>query len=344
MSGYSAFVNNPLSVTDPDGKEIRMIFESDAARQAYVTMVNKSLPPGVTATLVRVEDPHGYSEKVILSCVETQATSTAKQDAFYEQYRNAVDNIARMNVVQDELRTVVGSFDSGKLDVNDIATYDEAGQEGDYYSQRGIKVGTDGIDDGRNYVVGDDKEARSIQKSGGQVEQGSVKSAVELPSAAVRSEMQQVVGMDKAMPFQEHGGIFGRTEGGAEKVVMAESGGVTQPGVEGSHARINPFTAANADEQGSLSNVVGTFHTHPSATTGTKSDPFAGSVISNTPFKGFDQTPSTIDITNAGTRASLGLVQGNSYVFGMRSNQVSIYNGSGVVGTIPMSTFFSIGR
>lgn len=43
ISSYMVFADNPIAVSDPDGREIRLSFKDDAAKKAYITLVNKSL-------------------------------------------------------------------------------------------------------------------------------------------------------------------------------------------------------------------------------------------------------------------------------------------------------------
>ncbi len=55
----------------------------------------------------------------------------------------------------------------------------------------------------------------------------------------------------------------------------------------------------------------------------------------------FVQEPSKTDISNAANRGGLKY---NNYVFGMRNNTVYIYNGNGVLATMPIQSSFNLGK
>uniref|UniRef100_UPI0023EA9E52 RHS repeat domain-containing protein n=1 Tax=Terrimonas pollutisoli TaxID=3034147 RepID=UPI0023EA9E52 len=79
---------------------------------------------------------------------------------------------------------------------NPIIFVDPDGMFGDFYDQKGNKIGTDGVDDGKTYVVTNKDEVKTIKatdKAGGKTDVSSVKSAVKLPSAFVRGEMGKAV-------------------------------------------------------------------------------------------------------------------------------------------------------
>jgi len=226
---------------------------------------------------------------------------------------------------------------------NPISIIDPTGMiafPGDFYNEKGKKVGTDGIDDGKVYVVTDNKEARSIKKTdkqGGTTQVGEVSSAVELPSANVREQMGEAVDRsdapnesvgDSKGGFHEEGGIFGKTNG-QEKVIAAEPGPASDPSVD-SKAEVDVFSGETPDNY--LEEVEGTFHVHPS-----------GTVTKGNTTSSFVQSPSDVDVTNAGTNAQSGAVTGNSVVLGAGNGKVYIYNGKGVQATFPMKQFRTIG-
>src|SRR5690606_5269470 len=67
---------------------------------------------------------------------------------------------------------------------------------GDLYDLKGKKIGTDGINDQKKYVVTDNKEAKAVAKTdkqGGTTDVGGLGSAVELPSDAALSESLNVL-------------------------------------------------------------------------------------------------------------------------------------------------------
>jgi RHS repeat-associated protein len=228
---------------------------------------------------------------------------------------------------------------------------------GDYYNQDAKLLGTDGIDDGKLYVVTDKDQAKQIEqtnKSGGTTQVGDVSSAVELPSAGVRGEIGAAVERsnsptqdDKKGGFHEEGGIWGIDANGKERVVNAAPGAYSDPRIQGGTASIDISKPANPAEAGILTSLGGTFHIHPNGKIpGTLLPPMSGNgttVIGGPPTATqtatFNQPPSAVDIRNAKT---LGVA--NSIVVGARDKTVYIYNGSGLRATFPLKQFLSIGR
>jgi len=67
---------------------------------------------------------------------------------------------------------------------------------GDFYNKNGEKIGTDGIDDGKKYIVTNDLQARTIRDTntaGGTTQVGAVSSAVSLPSDSSLQESLNVL-------------------------------------------------------------------------------------------------------------------------------------------------------
>jgi hypothetical protein len=224
----------------------------------------------------------------------------------------------------------------------------------DFYNEDGKRLGTDGVNDGKIYVVSDDAVAKQIQatdKQGGTTAVSSVSSAVELPSLAVRQEIGAAVERSNSATtddtkggFHEEGGIWGTTAGGTEKVVPAAAGAYSNPQVN-SEASINVFQPANASDAGVVTTTQGTYHVHPKGkievTTGPESR--AGTVVmggtTTTTTYSFVQPPSSRDISNASSRGI-----GTNVVVGAGDKKAYIYNGSGVRATIKLDTFLKIGR
>jgi len=226
---------------------------------------------------------------------------------------------------------------------------------GDFYNEEGKRLGTDGLNDGKIYVVTDQAQAKQIQqtdKNKGTTQVSAVSSAVELPSAYVRGEMGAAVERsnsptqdDKKGGFHEEGGTFGTTASGQEKVVNAVPGAYSDPRVPGGSATIDTSNPANPSEAGILTSVSGTFHVHPkgeiTTTTGPAARPgvtvIGGTVTTTT--ADFNQPPSAVDIQNAQTRGI-----SNNIVLGARSKTVYVYSGAGVRATFPLKQFLNIGR
>ena len=223
--------------------------------------------------------------------------------------------------------------------------------DGDFYSQNGKKIGTDGNNDGKVYVVTNKDEVKSIKdatKSGNTVSKGDVSSAVELPSAFVRNEMGKAVDRtlastdsDKSGNFHEEGGVFGLDDDGTECVSNAKSGEYSDPRVD-EEATIDTFDLA--DGHTLPYDPVGTFHTHPG---GEFVEGATGSnQIGQKTTSRFDQQPSNKnnkgDIPNArDSRRTSGTTH---YVLGVGNNTVYVYDGNGVKATFPLKEFRSIGN
>jgi RHS repeat-associated protein len=233
---------------------------------------------------------------------------------------------------------------------------------GDFYSQAGKKLGSDGNDDGKLYVVTDKATTKLIKKNTKNNIFTQVKevqeSIVQLPSAYVRTEIGKAVDRsnsptpdDKKGGFHEEGGIFGTNSDGVEKVIHASSGPAANPKTD-NHAEVDIFKAANSSEQGSITNVSGTFHVHPSGTTtenSTDNNSSPGSVTfgGTTTTYSFVQPPSNVDVSNANQG---GNVSGYNIVVGARDNTVYLHGnnsqnqaGQNYQATFPLDKFRSIG-
>jgi RHS repeat-associated protein len=229
---------------------------------------------------------------------------------------------------------------------------DPDGMFGDFYDQQGNKLGTDGKDDGKVYVVTDKKEISDIELSHsefGYTGATQVNSKVELPSAMVRGKMGDAVVRsnapneevgDRRGGFHEEGGIFGTNPNGDDAVVEAKPGQASVPGVD-QFASVDVFSGETSEN--ALTEIKGTYHVHPAGVTRD-----GGS---------FDQSPSDFidnktarrmgDIPSAKSQADPDYawhVTGNHYVLGARNNTVTIYNGTNPkVATFPLDKFTTIG-
>jgi RHS repeat-associated protein len=97
-------------------------------------------------------------------------------------------------------------------------TFDPDGHVADYYNDKAKKIGTDGKNDGKNYVVFNKNDVKAIQKAGGNVTQ-TPSSAVLQPSANVKAAIGNAVkasnspgglnGSDKKGGFHEESGTYG---------------------------------------------------------------------------------------------------------------------------------------
>lgn len=224
----------------------------------------------------------------------------------------------------------------------------------DFYNEDGKRLGADGVNDGKIYVVTNDAEAKSIQatnKQGGTTAVSAVTSAVEVPSAEVRQEIGAAVGRsnsptadDAKGGFHEEGGIWGQTAGNTEKVVPAAAGAYSNPQAN-TEASIDVFKPANPADAGTVPKADGTFHVHPKGnieiTSGPENKP--GVIVmggnTTTTTYGFMQPPSPRDISNAAARGI-----GTNVVIGASDKKVYIYNGSGTRATMKLDTFLKLGK
>ncbi len=116
---------------------------------------------------------------------------------------------------------------------------------GDFYDQQGNKIGTDGIDDQKVYVVTDQKEVKTAQQTtakGQKLDANKMNSEFLLPSERVRSEMGEAVTAsnspstkagDKKGGLHEEGGYYGKNANGQEVVIDANPGAAYVAGNSG---------------------------------------------------------------------------------------------------------------
>ena len=231
------------------------------------------------------------------------------------------------------------------IDPDGMAPY---GNPGDFYNEKGKKVGTDGKDDGKVYVVKNRKEVKQIKKTdkkGGTTQVNSVNSATELPSLAVRQKMGKAVDRTRAKTtsdmssdsnfksdtkgdFHEEGGVYGLDQNGNGTVANAEPGNASNPDVD---ATASVYTNNLAEGESMPYDIQGTFHTHPGGVTG------SGSRFQNQPsnINGVDG-----DIPNAASSS----LSGPNFVLSSGNSKVYIYNGQGVIVTFPLKQFTTVGK
>ena len=235
---------------------------------------------------------------------------------------------------------------------NPIRFIDADGMFADFYDEKGKKIGTDRVDNGKTYVVTDKKEAETIKatdKAGGTTEVSAVKSGVKLPSAFIRGEMGKAVdrmgkandnrtdefkGNDDEGGFHEEGGVYGPTKDGTEAVVAAKPGDKSDP-LTDAQATVVPDNAADPVQANVLPNPEGSFHVHPSGVRAPGSNTIGGQTGS------FEPTPTAVVDYNQASG-----YRGNSYVLSPSSGTVYILNKSNStapIATFPLKQFLSIG-
>ncbi|TYR36323.1 RHS repeat-associated core domain-containing protein [Sphingobacterium phlebotomi] len=215
---------------------------------------------------------------------------------------------------------------------------------GDFLDEKGKLIGTDGIDDGKIYVVkttqtdfdsgvpsagiskSDSKATVDfIKKNSGNTEAFQNNSiaydnSVEIiGDASVRQGMVDIVNKDSgkggtsAANNREYGGVV--RDG---KIIESPMGPVGNPKTDLSASVTHPSVRA-----GDI-----TFHSHPSGQI--VEGPGSSTIGGSTTTYQWGRAPSGHDIRGAG---------GNEYVFSRGNGTVYIYNRSGVVVTIPQARF-----
>jgi RHS repeat-associated protein len=213
---------------------------------------------------------------------------------------------------------------------------------GDFYDQQGNKVGTDGKDDHKVYVLTDKNEVKAANKAtknGLKFSKSDVKSEVELPSFEARSRMGDAVKRsdsptvdDPTGGTHEEGGYYGTNAKGDSVVIDAEPGAAHQKGSPG--VGVSPLVPGsqyeNQADWRSKDNIEGTFHVHPKGGNGVS----------------FVQGPSGADLRNSVSRAVDKGITGNNFILGSGNNTVTIYkaiNGQAqIIATFPLNKFTTL--
>jgi RHS repeat-associated protein len=210
---------------------------------------------------------------------------------------------------------------------------------GDFYSQQGEKVGSDGKKDGKIYVLTDKNEvnaAKNATKKGLLFSKSDVKSEIELPSSHIRQEMGEAVDKsnnpsevagDETGGMHEEGGYYGTNAKGDEIVIDAQPGVAFEPGDAGAGVNVLKPGEQYEGQEGwrAKDNIVGTFHVHPKGDGKTR----------------FVQEPSGADVRNSKSRFDSGM-KGNHFVLGAGNNTVSIYKNGKVTATFPLDSFINL--
>ena len=210
---------------------------------------------------------------------------------------------------------------------------------GDFYSQQGEKVGSDGKKDGKIYVLTDKNEvnaAKNATKKGLLFSKSDVKSEIELPSSHIRQEMGEAVDKsnnpsevagDETGGMHEEGGYYGTNANGDEIVIDAQPGDAFEPGDAGAGVNVLKPGEQYEGQEGwrAKDNIVGTFHVHPKGDGKTR----------------FVQEPSGADVRNSKSRFDSGM-KGNHFVLGAGNNTVSIYKNGKVTATFPLDSFINL--
>jgi RHS repeat-associated protein len=223
---------------------------------------------------------------------------------------------------------------------------------GDYYNQQGKKIGKDGSEDGKIYVITNKVDVAKItetDQAGGTTPLDKVYSALQLPSFGVRQKMGEAVDRsnnpseasnDTKGGRHEEGGIYGTDANGNQVAFSAIPGPVFNP----NDTKVGIDTKnVNFGAEGFLSKemqtykgmtIEGDYHVHPSG--------------ESRPGYNFAQPPSVYDLRVTQRDKNLRGITGLSYVLGARNNTVYFVapSSSGIeatqVATFPLDIFRSV--
>ena len=207
---------------------------------------------------------------------------------------------------------------------------------GDFYDEKGMLLGNDGINDKKVYVIKTTKSSFEDESFGNAPVAGISKKEAKAAKAEIASNSG-----DASHDFSQAKSSFVELDGSQEirqevlsKIEDDGSGGTKesnnreygmnyerneplkvysqkgQPGVSGEGTEVSVFSG---DQAGLVY-----YHTHPSGTNG---------------MYRWGQAPSYKDVDNKKDTET------NSYVIGMRNKMVYIYNKSGIISTFPLSIF-----
>ncbi|WP_286492025.1 RHS repeat-associated core domain-containing protein [Empedobacter brevis] len=144
---------------------------------------------------------------------------------------------------------------------------------------------------------------------------------VQIENISTMKEMYNIVKSDNGSggTSDTNNREYGGTVSNNGTVTASEPGAVANPKTN-SHAEIT--NSINRDTRA-------TFHSHPSGQIREGATSGSGTIVmsGSTTTYGFQQSPSSIDVKNAGNTTG--------YVFGRENNTVTIYNSTGVVATMP---------
>ena len=218
---------------------------------------------------------------------------------------------------------------------NPVILVDPDGREfGDYLNLNGVKIGSDGNNDNKEYIVADhdDREKIIANEAQGKTTP-EVCSALELPSMNTREDMFNHVSTgDQNNPNAENGGLVGLcgapglpysqwTEG----IRLGQQGPTGDPCVD-EELSFNPNTANSR-----FLKVTGTFHSHSSGT----------NVCSDGTVRVWSQQLSTPDRLNAVKNEFKFGAVGTNFLFNMSDRSVILYDSRGNEAKITFDVFLN---
>lgn len=212
----------------------------------------------------------------------------------------------------------------------------------DYYDQEGRRLGTDGNNEGKHYIVTDKKQISLIKNQndkGGVTPLNDVSSAIALPNAIVRAAIGEAVDRSNAPTADdlngkqhEEGLLWGENYDGTTGIAVAVPGQASTPE---NGAEINLFNFADPIAAGKIKTLQGTAHVHPAGEVSVDTSMGGtGTRIGGTVGKKFEQEPVNNDLPFASR-----LPQLQHIVVGAGSKRVYFYNGNGTYARFPLNIF-----
>ncbi len=202
---------------------------------------------------------------------------------------------------------------------------------GDFYNEKGKYIGTDGKDDGKNYVIKTTKATTELYGKDNYTEKGkstpistevAEKTETEIKNGNFSADvMKNVVEVGSSKTMEKMTEIVSKDDGsgGTKSANNKEYGGKID-GVKVSELKAGEVGDPSKGKNASISSTDRIdFHSHPSGDR---------KVLGGTAM--WVQPPSATDIKGA---------KGTDYVFAMKQGTIYIYTSKGVVATVPVSTF-----
>ena len=132
---------------------------------------------------------------------------------------------------------------------------------GDFYDEKGNKIGTDGIDDGKKYVVTEKKDVKSIEatnKNKGTTQVSEVGLAVQLPSnTALQESLNVLKATEKGGGLKENSSLVMKDG----TVVKGKEGELPTIGADGTSTA--PSSLPKIPDGKTVADIEVTIHSHP---------------------------------------------------------------------------------